>query len=84
MGNRPLGQRAATFRQRIIDAIYDEREPERYWHIDRDRVVGVCPACDYPIHVWFHGTAPRANIWCETGCSQRLIIAAIRSQSGWR
>jgi hypothetical protein len=68
----PVSPRTARFRTRVIDAFCGDLE--RCHYINRDRMLGVCPACDGALAIHFHGTAPRADLICEHGCTQSEII----------
>ena len=75
------------FRTTIIDAIAGPMPrsgewlfTDRFWYVDRDVVVGVCPVCDGSIGVTFAGTAPRADLRCHRGCNELDVAAAIASK----
>jgi len=70
MGNRPLSERSVRFRGRLIEALQAQA-------VDRDRMTGICPACQGWIGIEFHGIAPRATLRCQYGCTSAEIIRAI-------
>jgi hypothetical protein len=65
-----------AFRTAIVDACGGGSD--RFYYVDKDRFVGVCPACDRALGVTFAGVAPRAELRCETGCSELDVMAAVR------
>jgi hypothetical protein len=72
----PLPPETVAFRSRIIDATGEDIN--RFYYINRDVFVGVCPVCDGALGVRFIGRAPRAQLDCHRGCSERLVAAAIK------
>lgn len=62
---------AIRFRSRVIDAT--GRDLDRFWYLDRDHVLAVCPACDGPLGIRFAGTAPRCDFNCRRGCTEADI-----------
>lgn len=73
---------ALAFRAALIDRIKGDRTCERFFYVDRDTCVGVCPVCDGPISVRFRGDAPRAVIECHQGCGRPELVAAFPSPIG--
>lgn len=71
-----LDRTAVGFRAQIIDAAC--ANAERFWYVDRDTVIGVCPCCDGALTIRFHGTAPRADLQCEHRCHEVEIAGALR------
>jgi hypothetical protein len=68
------------FRGRIIDTLWN-LDRDRFVYVNRDTVIGVCPACkgalpNY-VAITFHGEAPRADIYCSLGCDELAIADAI-------
>lgn len=70
-----LRPEVAAFRARIIDAV--AVPAARFWYIDRDTIVGVCPNCDGPVGVTFRGTAAAADLRCHRGCTEAEVVAAM-------
>ena len=63
-----------AFRKGIIAAL---GPTDRRCYIDRDTVVGVCPACDQALTASFHGTAGAADLRCHRICTEPDILTAM-------
>jgi hypothetical protein len=64
-----------AFRTAILDACASDAE--RFYYIDKDRSVAVCPLCDGALTITFHGVAARADLRCHLGCVESDIADAI-------
>jgi hypothetical protein len=73
---RPLAQGAIDFRSRVIGAL------DRFGYIDQDTCTGACPVCGGVLSVYFHGTAPRADLRCRGGCTEQEVVNALTTSSG--
>lgn len=67
---------AVAFRKSLIDSL--GRDRTRFHYMDRDRVVVVCPLCDGPLSLVFHGEAARADLDCHRGCPESAVVAQMR------
>jgi hypothetical protein len=76
-GHRLPSPDVIAFRSAIVDVV--TADIDRFHYIDRDVLVGVCPVCDLPLTVIFHGIAARADLICHSGCAESEIVDAIRS-----
>ena len=76
VSHRPLPPEVVRFRAAIIDAVGDSLG--RFYYIDQDACLGVCPVCDAALAVRFHGRAARADLACHGGCAEQEIADALR------
>lgn len=72
-----LDQGYYHFRSKLLEALGTNTD-EGFWYVDHDNCVAVCPVCSAALGVRFHGTAPRADIWCHGGCTEDEVTEAIR------
>jgi hypothetical protein len=71
-----LEPEAARFRDQLVGAL-ERIDRARFWYIDDDTCAGACPVCSGTLGVRFHGTAARADLNCQGGCSEREVTAAL-------
>jgi hypothetical protein len=71
-----LQQHAVRFRSRIIDALV-KADSKRVWYLDEDTLAGTCPLCSGVLSVYFHGTAPRADLICRSGCGEMAVAGKL-------
>jgi hypothetical protein len=65
------------FRFRIIDALI-ALDRSRFLYISRDWIMGRCPLCGRgALAVRWHGTTPRADLYCSNDCAERDIAEAL-------
>jgi hypothetical protein len=74
VASRPLPNAAVAFRTRLLDTL--DTPIERFFYIDENTCVCVCPLCDGALTVRFAGTAPRADLTCQRGCAEREVVYA--------
>lgn len=68
-----------AFRSDLIDRLDRFTPAERFFYIDADTVVMVCPVCGGGLAVRFAGYAPRADLEClEHGCTEDEVVARLR------
>jgi len=78
MSMRALPEESYRFRSRLLDALDRFTPAARFFYIDADTCVVVCPVCDGPLSVRFAGHAPRAELACHRGCAESEIVATLR------
>ncbi len=75
--HRPLPAASARFRQRLIAVLSRHTPASRFFYLGADQIVMVCPVCDAPLSVRFHGTAVRATLECQDWCSEAEIAEVL-------
>ncbi len=76
--HRPMAEDSYRFRSHLLDLLDRFTPAERFFYLDEDTIVMVCPLCDGPLGVTFAGAAPRADLDCHRGCDERDIVAKLR------
>jgi hypothetical protein len=70
-----LPTESLRFRGSIIDGVAGDGS--RFYYIDKDTSVGVCPCCGGPVSIRFAGMAARAELDCHLGCAEADIAEAL-------
>lgn len=76
-----LSEPVVDFRSRLVELLDRWTPIERFYYLDADTVVMVCPVCDGPLGVYFAGTAACADLVCRRGCVEAEVIAAITGRA---
>lgn len=72
-----LPEASYQFRRDLLNRLDRWTPIERFAYIDSDTMAMVCPVCDGPLIVVFHGMAPRADLVCDRGCTEGEVLAAL-------
>ncbi len=77
---KPLSAGTVQFRHELLELLNRWTPLERFFYIDQDTVVVVCPLCDGALAVRFAGHAPRADLECHRGCSEQEVLEALKGR----
>lgn len=80
MTTTPLPEASYRFRTELLNALRGCTPTDRWWYVDPDTQIVVCPVCDGPLTVRFAGNAPRADLACGRGCAEQQVLAAIKER----
>jgi hypothetical protein len=73
-GHRMLSEDAVRFRRALIDALVVDGAPG---YVTENSFGGHCPVCGEYLNFRFHGFAPRADLHCHGGCTEREVAEAL-------
>jgi hypothetical protein len=65
----------------LLDLLGRYTPTDRFYYIDADTHVMVCPLCDGSLAVHFAGTAACADLECHRGCQESDVLAAITGRA---